>query len=155
MSYIAPTWVNNSPPDLDAAALQDLCDTVENLDSVIVPKKADLNTSKKVVAEQASAGIIVVSASRSLALTDAGCFLYCQNAAEAITLTVPASTTVALPIGTEIEIFRGAAGAVTLVASSGVTLLATTTTYGVAEQYSSICLKMIALNIWSVQGNVG
>ena len=61
MSYIAPTWVNNSPPDLDAAALQDLCDTVENLDGVIVPKKADLNTSKKVVAEQASAGIVIVS----------------------------------------------------------------------------------------------
>lgn len=38
MAYQAPKWVNHSEPPIDADNLQDLCDTVENLDAEMPQK---------------------------------------------------------------------------------------------------------------------
>ena len=40
MGYTAPTWVNGQPPAINATRLNDLCATVENLDSTM-PTKQD------------------------------------------------------------------------------------------------------------------
>lgn len=91
-----------------------------------------------------------VSASRTLALTDAGTFLSCSGA---VTLTVPTNASRAFPIGTEILLYRAGTGAVGVAAASGVTIrsaggLTITAQYGVA------CLKKIGTNEWLLFGHV-
>ena len=57
--------------------------------------------------------------SYTLALTDVAKVVTLTNAA-AITLTVPTNASVAFPIGTQILLYQGGAGAVTIAGDSGV-----------------------------------
>lgn len=57
----------------------------------------------------------------ALVLADASKTVRCTNSS-AITLTVPANASVALPVLCAIPVFQGGVGAVTIVAASGVTL---------------------------------
>ena len=57
--------------------------------------------------------------------------------------------------GTEIEIYRGGAGTVTLSAASGVTVECKESTYGIADQYTSVVLKWRTDSIVVIEGNVG
>lgn len=111
---------------------------------------ASLDADTKVTASQASAAVVSVSASMTLASSHAGRFLSCTNAS-AITITIPTGITV----GTEIEIYRAGAGAVTLSAASGVTVECKESTYGIADQYTSVVLKWRTDSIVVIEGNVG
>ena len=111
---------------------------------------ATLDADTKVTASQASAAVVSVSASTTLASSHAGRFLSCTNAS-AITITIPTG----IAAGTEIEIYRGGAGTVTLSPASGVTVECKESTYGIADQYTSVVLKWRTDSIVVLEGNVG
>lgn len=111
---------------------------------------ASLDADTKVTAAQASAAVVSVSASMTLTSSHAGRFLSCTNAS-AITITIPTG----IAAGTEIEIYRGGAGTVTLSPASGVTFECKESNYGIADQYTSVVLKWRATNVVVIEGNVG
>ena len=111
---------------------------------------ASLDADTKVTAAQASAAVVNVSADLTLASAHAGRFLCCTNAS-AITITIPTG----IAAGTEIEIYRGGAGTVTLSPASGVTFECKESTYGIADQYTSVVLKWRTDSIVVLEGNVG
>lgn len=115
---------------------------------------ASLDGNSKVTASQASARIVSVTASKTLALAEAGCLIQ-VNSSSALTITVPANASVAFPVGTEIEIMRYGSGAVTIAAASGVTIYCSETARTIADQYTSAVLKKVAANTWVLQGNIG
>lgn len=134
----------------NADNMNDLEERIElGLDS-----KADLDANSKIKAEQASSMSVATSASKTLALADAGVGLYCDNA-EDITITVPVNASVDFPVGSEIEVYRAGAGTVTIASDTGVTLECNDTARTIADRYSSVFLKQWAANVWSLQGNVG
>lgn len=134
----------------DADNMNDLEERIESgLDG-----KADLDANSKVKAEQISSLPVTTSASKTLALADAGVGLYCDNAA-AVTITIPTNASVAFPIGAEIEIYRAGAGGVTIAAASGVTIQCSDIARTIADQYTSVFLKQWAVDVWALQGNVG
>lgn len=109
---------------------------------------AGLDGSGKVKPEQASAGIVIVTANRTLSATDNNRCLCCTNTA-AITITV--SNTQGLPVGAEIEVIQGGAGAVSF-AASGVTLISLDGAVSIAGQYGVAALKQTATNVWVLCG---
>ena len=116
--------------------------------------KADLDPNEKLEPAQASSHIVSVTGTKTLALTDAGTFQYCTNAAPAV-ITVPANGTVAFPVGTEIEFYRNTAFTITFVPASTVSFLSTESTYTIADRYTSVVIKQVEANTWVLQGNVG
>ncbi|MDO4732460.1 MAG: hypothetical protein Q4B50_02945 [Bacillota bacterium] len=115
---------------------------------------ASLDGSSKLSAAQASARIVSVTSNKSLALTDAGT-LQQVNSSSSRTITVPANSGVAFPVGTEIEILRYGSGAVTIAAVSGVTLRCSETARTIEKQYSGVSLKKLASNEWLLMGGLG
>lgn len=115
---------------------------------------ATLNTASKVTADQASASIVSVTSNKTLALTDAGTFQN-VNSSSNRTVTVPTNSSVAFPLGTEIEIFRGGSGSVTIAAASGVTIRSPGSNLSIAEQYGCAVLKKIDTNVWVLGGALG
>lgn len=116
--------------------------------------KADLDSNSKVVASQASSSIVSVTANRTLALTDAGKFLYVNSTSD-ITITVPANASVAFPIGTEIEFCRYNTGAVTFAGASGVTIYSIDSVKTISDRYGCVALKKISTNAWILSGALG
>ena len=115
---------------------------------------ASLDSNTKLTAAQASAYIVAVSASKTLALTDAGTFQKISSSS-AVTITVPTNTSVAFPVGTEIELYRGGSGSVTVAAASGVTINKTGSALTIAEQHGCAVLKKIDTNTWILGGALG
>ena len=109
---------------------------------------AGLDGSGKVKPEQASAGIVIVTANRTLSATDNNRCLCCTNTT-AITITV--SNTQGLPVGAEIEVIQGGAGAVRFVAN-GVTLISLDGAVSIAGQYGVAALKQTDTNVWVLCG---
>ena len=127
---------------------------LENDINAITPSSigaAELNTSNKVKAEQASSEISAKTDSYTLALTDAG-KLVTMTSNSALTLTIPTNAMVAFPVGTEIEIAQLGSGSVTISASEGVTLQSLDSSVTTAGQYAVVCLKQIAADIWLIGG---
>ena len=107
----------------------------------------------KVSPEQASAAILTYTANRTLELSDAG-KLILMNLSSAGTLTIPANASVAFPVGAELELCQYGAGALTVAAASGVTLVSLDSAALFAGQYACAALKQIAANIWLLAGGV-
>jgi hypothetical protein len=80
----------------------------------------------------------------TLVLADAGKAVE-GNSASALSFTVPPNSSVAYPVGTIIEVPQVGAGAVTLVAGSGVTITGDTVTPG---QGGSLLLRKTGTNTW-------
>ena len=112
---------------------------------------ATLDTAGKVAAAQASAAIVEKTAAYTIALTDAG-KLIALTADTALTVTVPANSAAAFPIGTEIEIAQLGAGEVTVAAAEGVTVHSLDSSVKLAGQYAAACLKKIAADTWLLGG---
>lgn len=115
---------------------------------------ASLDGNKKVTAAQASAWVVQKTASATLALGEAGCFLY-VNSTSGLTITVPANSAVAFPVGTEIEICRWNTGAVTIAPASGVTLLSVDNARKIDARYGVVCLKKTGTDAWLLSGCLG
>lgn len=111
-------------------------------------------SSGKVLPAQASAAIGYITSSRALALSDAGLFTP-VNSTSAITVTVPLNSTVAFPVGTELELARFNTGTVTIAPASGVTLIATPSLNGartIAGLYGVVALKKYSTDAWLLSG---
>lgn len=132
------------------AKLADKAVTAAKLADGILSGKADLDGGK-VKPEQLARSRVNVSASRTLALTDAGKALYCTNSA-AVTLTVPANASVALPVGTELIVYRAGTGTVNIAAASGVTLMHPGAAAAITSRYGSVRLKKWDTNVWGLEG---
>ncbi len=116
---------------------------------------ATLDANTKVAAAQASAQIISKTASATLALAEAGCFIYFNNGTAACTLTVPANSSVAFPVGTEIEVLRGGTGTITIAAASGVTIYSMDSAKKIDSQFGVVCLKKVGKDKWVLAGCLG
>ncbi|HWQ05863.1 MAG TPA: BppU family phage baseplate upper protein [Feifaniaceae bacterium] len=107
----------------------------------------------KVSPEQASATISTYTANHALELSDAG-RLILMNLSSAGTLTIPANASVAFPVGAELEVCQYGAGAVTIAAASGVTLVSLDSAVLFAGQYACAALKQVAADVWLLAGGV-
>lgn len=77
-----------------------------------------------------------------------------MNNAAANTVTIPANATVPLPIGTQIPLTQLGAGATTVAAASGVTIVMPTgRSATISTQYETALLRKIATNTWIVYCN--
>jgi len=100
---------------------------------------------------------IGVSASRTLALTDAGEMINVNAASANVTITVPLATSVNFPVWTEILVWRNDTHTVTISPASGVTIRSPEGQAGarqIAGVYGVACLKKVAANIWMLFGNL-
>jgi len=97
--------------------------------------------------------IVNVTASKTLALTDAYTLQLCTHATVAINITVPPNSSVAFPIGTQIAVKQGGAAAVAVVAGSGVTINPSTK-LKVAAQYEAACLVKEGTDTWGWTGSI-
>ena len=73
--------------------------------------------------------------------------------ASAITLTIPANSSVAYPVGTKIDIAQLGAGQVTVVGAGGVTVNATPT-LKLRDQYSGASCVKTATDTWLLVGDL-
>jgi hypothetical protein len=89
--------------------------------------------------------------SYTLVLTDVAKVISLTNAA-AITLTVPTNASVAFPIGTQILLYQGGAGQVTV--SSSATIRSQGTKLKLNGQYSIAGLLKVATDEWVIFGNL-
>jgi len=87
----------------------------------------------------------------TLALTDAAKLVTLTNAA-AITLTVPTNASVAFPIGTQILLYQGGAGQVTI--SSSATLRSQGSKLKITGQYGLAGLVKVDTDEWVAFGNL-
>ena len=135
------------------AAAEDHTHTAKDVGAV------GLGSDGKAEASQICADIISISASTTLGASHCGKFLSAYNSSGSdITLTVPDST--ALPVGTEIEVFRLNSGAVKITGASTINIrgIGTTATagetYAIAERYGMAALKKINSSMWVISGVV-
>lgn len=93
------------------------------------------------------------TASYILALADRGKLVE-MNVATANNLTVPLDSSVAFPIGTQINFSQYGAGQTTVVATSGVTVRSAGGALKLALQYSGGSLVKIGTNEWYLFGDI-
>ncbi len=86
-------------------------------------------------------------------MTDGGNYI-AMDLAVANTVTMPANSVVAFPIGTEMVVERRGVGVTTLVAGAGATLDAEFGLLSFAAQYSVVSVIKVELNRWVAIGNL-
>ncbi|QCG77614.1 minor tail protein [Gordonia phage Fairfaxidum] len=89
----------------------------------------------------------------TLVLTDANKAIEVTTAS-AVNLTIPTDASVALPIGTVIEVDQMGAGRVTILGASGVTIQSAVTPPTTRAQYSAVVLRKRGANLWLVTGDM-
>lgn len=89
-----------------------------------------------------------LTTARTFALTDKDKYIIFNNAG-ATTATIPPNSTVAFPIGSEIEVFMLGAGVVTVTAGAGVTLQ-TVAGIPTMAQYEGFKLKKVGTDTWNM-----
>lgn len=91
--------------------------------------------------------------SYTLVLTDVAKVISLTNAA-AITLTVPENSSVAFPTGTQILLYQGGAGQVTISPAGAVTIRSQGTKLKIFGQYAVAGLLKVATDEWVLFGNL-
>ena len=91
--------------------------------------------------------------SYTLALTDVAKVVSLTNAA-AITLTVPENSSVAFPVGTQILLYQGGAGQVTITPAGSVTVRSQGSKLKITAQYGVAGLLKVATDEWVAFGNL-
>ena len=86
-------------------------------------------------------------------LADSGKICEFANAS-AVTVTVPPNSSVAFPVGTQIEVTQTGAGKVTLAQGSGVTITSLASYKAIAGQYASATLYKRATDEWQLSGSL-
>ena len=107
---------------------------------------ATLDTNIKVTPSQASAKIVRLIGDTTLALEHDGAFLYVDSANDTV-ITIPADTSVAFPLGAEIEVCQWNTGSAT-----GVTINSVGGIKQIADRYAAVGLKQVAVNTWLLNG---
>lgn len=99
-------------------------------------------------------GIIPVSVSRTLILTDSNSMLF-STASTTVTYTIPNDTTLDFPIGTVVHFTRDGTGSVTIGSEAGVTVrIRNGLTNQLAVQYSMATAAKLAANTWYLYGDL-
>jgi len=112
---------------------------------------AELDSNGKVLTKQENLIRVAKTASWTLALTDADHkYFYCGT--NAITVTIPPSTSVNFPIGVIIPFTCISTGSVTFAAGTGVTLYKLGGYYKLTEHPSTGCLMKLDTDMWLVTG---
>lgn len=93
------------------------------------------------------------SGTYTFALADAGTCVE-GTSASAQTFTIPPHVSVALALGTVIEVFQFGSGQITITAGAGVTLLSDGGKVNTAAQYATISLRQRATNVWVLSGDL-
>lgn len=94
---------------------------------------------------------VTLTASTTLALTHAEKMLL-VNSASAVTITIPTHASVALPVGSLINIAGIGTGTVTLSPASGVTLYSKESACSIDGQYGAVTLYKASDNVWYCWG---
>lgn len=89
----------------------------------------------------------------TLVLTDSAKFVTLSNAS-AITATIPPNSSVAFPVGTQVNLMQLGAGQVTVAAGLGVTLRSAGSKFKTSAQYAVATALKIASDEWVLVGNV-
>ena len=105
------------------------------------------------VAKQGMPIVTEAGTTKTFALTDSGAYVR-TTSGSAVTITVPANSSVAFPTGTEIVVFQAGAGQVTFAAAGGVTINSKDSNLKITGQYSSATLKKIATDEWDMIGDL-
>jgi hypothetical protein len=93
------------------------------------------------------------TASYTLVLSDWGKIVE-MNVASANNLTVPLNSSVAFPIGTEIQVLQYNDGQTTIVAAGGVTLRSKSNQLKIANKWTGVTLVKVGTDEWYVIGNL-
>jgi hypothetical protein len=125
----------------DAAGATTLFTYVVQNGSVVISQEQGFTTETKEL----------TSTSYTLSLEDALRDLEFNNSS-AITVTIPADSSVSFPVGVTIPVAQTGQGQVTVQGASGVTLLGTGTS--LASQFSGAVLKKRGTDNWLIQGDL-
>lgn len=148
------------------SAVSNATNAVSNISNLRGKKNgyASLDDNAKVTAEEASAQMVKLEAGVTIQLSHAGKFLLVSrsdNAAATTTITIPANSSQAFPLGTEIEVCRWGTGEVRFQGSNGVSLnsavksVSNTGNYiYISSQFGTAGLKKTGTNIWLLTGSL-
>lgn len=75
------------------------------------------------------------------------------NSASGVTITIPPNSSVAIPVGTSLQVCQAGAGQITIAAGSGVTLR-TARSLTTRAQYSTITIRKRGVNEWILSGDL-
>lgn len=89
----------------------------------------------------------------TFALTDNGKICEFDNSSP-VTVTVPPNSSVALPVGAQIEVTQTGAGKVTLAQGSGVTITSLASYKSIAGKYASATLYKRSTDAWQLSGSL-
>jgi hypothetical protein len=122
--------------------------------------KLDVNGTARVSGDTTIGGVLIQTvttnrqtASYTLVLADRGKLVE-MNVATANNLTVPLNSSVAFPIGTQIDLSQYGAGQTTVVATGGVTIRSTNSWVKLNAQYAGATLIKIGTDEWYLFGNL-
>lgn len=76
------------------------------------------------------------------------------TSSSAVTVTVPPNGSVALPVGTVIELLQYGTGTLTVAAGAGVTIRSANNLLSARTQYSALSLRKRATNEWVLAGDL-
>lgn len=91
--------------------------------------------------------------SYTFVLTDAGKICEFSNAS-AVTVTIPPNSSVAFPVGTQIDVYQTGAGKVTFAEGSGVTIKSVGSQKSLAAQEAGGTLYKRDTNVWAFGGTI-
>lgn len=89
----------------------------------------------------------------TLVLTDAGKLVFLGNASP-VTCTIPNSSTVAFPSGTQIDFIQYGAGKTTFASASGVTIVSLNSNKALLGQYAACSIIYNGSNVWYLFGSL-
>jgi hypothetical protein len=124
----------------------------------IVGYDSGTSTNVKLLYSDLQSNVLLITlnrqtASYTLVLGDANKIVE-MNVATANNLTVPLNSSVAFPIGTQLNVSQYGAGQTTIVATSGVTIRSASGNLKIASQYVAVSLVKIAADEWYCFGNL-
>lgn len=122
--------------------------------SVAASVFASLDRNGKLLPSQRSMRKVTVSGSRTLTLDDAEAALYYNGTAD-IQITIPPSSAVSFPVGTEILVYRGgSSGAVNFLQGSGVGFVVSgeSNKWLVPKRGTAVRLRYWGSNTWWLEG---
>lgn len=98
-------------------------------------------------------GVTATTTAHTLTLDDAGKAVEVTSATP-VDVTIPLNATVALPVGTVVEVYQLGAGQVSIVATSGVTLESRGNLTDLSGQYAVASLRKRATDTWVLAGDL-
>jgi len=142
-----------SDPTTQTAGLNVLAERVTDAEADITTAQSDITTLDGRVDALEVLSISAQTANYILVLGDAGKVVEMDNAS-ARTITVPPNADVAFPVGTVIEVCQVGAGALSVVAGSGVTIRSIGSALDLQAQWATASLRKRATNEWVLTGEL-